>query len=64
MSLKDWAANGWLRPHQPRNTVEYDRAGAASDDEAKELIKFAKDLRGEVLAWLRKNRPDLAPGGK
>lgn len=42
-----------------RNTVEYDRAGAASEDEAKELLQFAKDLKQEVLSWLEDQHPEF-----
>ena len=31
-----------------RNTVEYDSAGAATEKDADELIKFVKELRGTV----------------
>ena len=44
-----------------RNTVEYDTAGAATEDDAAELIDFIPDLRQGVLAWLRKNHPELLP---
>jgi len=44
-----------------RNTVEYDRAGAATHEDAAELATFARQLHGEVLAWLRKNHPRLTP---
>ncbi|MBI5394225.1 MAG: hypothetical protein HZA91_02915 [Verrucomicrobia bacterium] len=42
-----------------RNTVEYDRVGAATDDDATELIAFAKELRQAVVDWLAKNQPAL-----
>jgi hypothetical protein len=42
-----------------RNTAEYDSAGVASEDDALELIKFVKELRQEVIAWLRQNHPEL-----
>src|SRR5438132_6936910 len=42
-----------------RNTVEYDTAGAATEDNAAELIDFVTDLRQDVLAWLRKNHSEL-----
>ena len=44
-----------------RNTVEYDMAGQASAEEARELIAFAEQLRADVLAWLRKKHPALFP---
>ncbi len=44
-----------------RNTVEYDTAGAATEDNAAELIDFVTDLRQDVLAWLRKSHPELLP---
>lgn len=42
-----------------RNTVEYDYVGAATEQEAKELIAFAKELREQVIDWLRQNHPEL-----
>jgi uncharacterized protein (UPF0332 family) len=42
-----------------RNTVEYDSVGEATDEDAKELIAFVKQLRKDVLDWLKKNHPDL-----
>jgi hypothetical protein len=44
-----------------RNTVEYDRAGAATHEDAAELATFARELHADVLAWLRQNHPQLAP---
>lgn len=44
-----------------RNTVEYDMAGRTSPEEATELIEFCNELRADVLDWLRKNHPNLAP---
>jgi len=37
-----------------RNQTEYDFAGGISKDEAKELFQFTKELRAEVLSWIRK----------
>lgn len=42
-----------------RNTVEYDTAGAATKPDAEELLAFAKELRKDVLDWLKKNHPEL-----
>ncbi len=42
-----------------RNIVEYDMAGAATKQEAAELVEYAKELRQDVLTWLRKNHPHL-----
>lgn len=36
-----------------RSKAEYDYAGVATHNEAKELIDFAKDLRDEVAVWLK-----------
>ncbi|MBI3272990.1 MAG: hypothetical protein HYZ53_28635 [Planctomycetes bacterium] len=47
-----------------RNTVEYDVAGAATDQDASELLAFAKKLREEVLAWLRQHRSELFTKGR
>jgi hypothetical protein len=42
-----------------RNIVEYDYVGGATDDDAQELILFVKELQNDVVAWLRKNHPQL-----
>jgi hypothetical protein len=44
-----------------RNITEYDRAGSATTEDASELVVFAKELRTEVLAWLKQHHPDLVP---
>ena len=44
-----------------RNTVEYDMVGGATSADADELIDFAATLESDVLAWLKKNHPDLGP---
>ena len=43
-----------------RNIVEYEYVGGASDSDADELIEFVKDLRDEVMNWLKKNHPELS----
>jgi hypothetical protein len=42
-----------------RNTVEYDYAGAATRKDAQELIKFTRELRKAVLAWLGREHIEL-----
>lgn len=42
-----------------RNISEYERAGIASDQEAKEMFSLAKKIRDEVAAWLLKTHPEL-----
>jgi len=42
-----------------RNIVEYDDVGGASGSDADELIGFVKGFRDEVIAWLKKNHPEL-----
>ncbi len=42
-----------------RNIIEYDCVGGASESDADELIMFVKEFRGEVIAWLRKEHPEL-----
>lgn len=44
-----------------RNTVEYDTAGDATEQDASELIAFCKELRRDVRSWLKKNHPELSP---
>jgi hypothetical protein len=43
-----------------RNLVEYDRVGGVTDQDADELIGFVRELKGEVISWLKKNHPSLA----
>jgi hypothetical protein len=42
-----------------RNISDYERAGAVSEQEAKEMFVLARDLRDEVEKWLRSNYPEL-----
>jgi len=42
-----------------RNTAEYDSVGVATDRDSDELIEFAESFRDEVMAYLRKNHPEL-----
>jgi len=42
-----------------RNISEYERAGSASDQEAKEMFLLAKKIRDEVAAWVLKTHPEL-----
>jgi hypothetical protein len=42
-----------------RNIGGYERAGIASDQEAKEMFFLAKKIRDEVAAWLLKTHPEL-----
>ncbi|MDI6740880.1 MAG: hypothetical protein QME74_11030 [Candidatus Edwardsbacteria bacterium] len=42
-----------------RNIGGYERAGIASDQEAKEMFSLAKKIRDEVAAWLLKTHPEL-----
>jgi hypothetical protein len=42
-----------------RNIVEYDYVGGATADDANELIAFVRDLREEVLTWLKENHSEL-----
>jgi hypothetical protein len=42
-----------------RNTAEYDRAGVATEDDAKELVGFVDNLKNEVEAWLDQEHPEL-----
>jgi hypothetical protein len=42
-----------------RNIGGYERAGIASDQEAKEMFLLAKEIRDEVAVWLRKTHPEL-----
>jgi hypothetical protein len=43
-----------------RNISDYERAGAVSDHEAKEMLALAYALREKVTGWLKENHPGLA----
>ena len=47
-----------------RNSVEYDMAGIATEQDAREFLAFAKQLRLDVLEWLKQQHPDLIPNTK
>ena len=42
-----------------RNIVEYDYVGGATEDNVNELISFDKDLKDDVLRWLKSHHPQL-----
>jgi hypothetical protein len=42
-----------------RNITDYERGGAVSDSEAKEIIRLTKKLREDVEKWIRANHPEL-----
>jgi hypothetical protein len=42
-----------------RNQGGYERAGAVSDLEAREMLALARDLAAEVRRWLHLNHPEL-----
>ncbi|MEK6709462.1 MAG: hypothetical protein AABZ64_02675 [Nitrospinota bacterium] len=42
-----------------RNIGEYERAGAVSEQEAKEMTALARALRRDVEKWLRAEHPEL-----
>jgi hypothetical protein len=44
-----------------RNITEYERTGAATEADAVELIEFTKELRADVVRWLRQHHPNLVP---
>jgi hypothetical protein len=41
--------------------VEYDRVGGATAADADELIAFTEALARDVLTWLKRMHPGLAP---
>lgn len=42
-----------------RNIGGYERAGLVSDQEAKEMLSLARALQKAVVAWLRREHPEL-----
>lgn len=47
------------RFRKKRNVSDYERAGAVSDQEAREMFTMAQDLRTTVEKWLRRYHPEL-----
>jgi len=42
-----------------RNTLEYDNAGVATNQDAEELLNYVQGLRDDVIAWLKQTHPTL-----
>jgi hypothetical protein len=42
-----------------RNRSSYDIAGTTSEQEVKEALEFALELKSMVKSWLRENHPEL-----
>ena len=42
-----------------RNIVEYDYVGGVTEDDVEELIAFVRELREEVINWLRQKHPEF-----
>jgi hypothetical protein len=42
-----------------RNLGEYERAGAATEQEAREMVALAHEISGDVRAWLAAHHPEL-----
>lgn len=49
------------RCRSKRNITEYDSIGQISSEEAAELLTFARELRTQVIDWLKEKHPDLSP---
>jgi uncharacterized protein (UPF0332 family) len=49
------------RFRKKRNISDYERAGAVSAEEAKEMLALAMMLRKTVSEWLKKKHPELLP---
>jgi predicted nucleic acid-binding protein len=45
-----------------RNVTSYDSAGNISAQELELAIKTATELQGTIIAWLKKNHPELLKG--
>jgi hypothetical protein len=39
--------------------VEYDYVGAATEQDADELIEFVVDMKKDVIKWLKEHHPEL-----
>jgi len=45
-----------------RNTSDYDRVGAVTDQDLAELLVEVERFRDQVIAWLNSQHPGLSPG--
>ena len=44
-----------------QNTAEYEMAGVATEQDASDLVDLVKQLREDLLDWLKKYHPELTP---
>lgn len=51
--------NRFDRFRKKRNIIGYETAGVVSEREAEEMHELARELRDEVLGWLKKQHPRL-----
>ncbi len=51
------------RCSRQRGQAMYERVGVVSEEDADELLTTAKQLRTDVVAWLKANHPTLVPPG-
>jgi uncharacterized protein (UPF0332 family) len=42
-----------------RNVAEYDYIGAITEEDVSELVRYAEELRDEILNWLSKHHADF-----
>jgi len=42
-----------------RNISSYEQTGVVSEQEVREMVALAKNLRAEVIVWLKKTHPEL-----
>ncbi len=45
-----------------RNVAEYEYVGGVTNEDVDELIAFVKDLREEVIQWLKEQHPEFLSG--
>jgi hypothetical protein len=46
-----------------RHTTLYDQAGVIQKTDADDMLEAARQLRADVLSWLRAQHPNLVPSG-
>ena len=42
-----------------RNVIEYDYIGGVSEKDVKELIEFVRELKQDVMKWVKEKHPEL-----
>jgi hypothetical protein len=51
------------RYSRARGRIVYEQIGVVTQQDVEDLLSIARQLRTEVIKWLRATRPELVPPG-